>query len=240
MDIRISKTPDGAVKYPMHNHKGFEIMIYLDGEGFLATDGGNIPFTKGTIVVVPAGVSHGSISEYGFCNISVEGDFSNYFVFREIKVLYDNEAGEGSQLARLIYENRLDGGAYLDALCHSYLHFLVRNMTVESNMHTSVAHLMREISRRALDPDIDLPDLLAESGYSEDHIRLRFRQITGKTPIEYLTELRISHARFLIDVYKDTLTLSEIAYRCGYLDYVYFSKRFKQVTGLSPREYKNG
>ena len=240
MDIRISKTHDGLVRYPMHSHKGFEIMIYLEGEGFLSTYGDNIPFKKGTILIVPAGISHGSVSENGFCNISVEGDFGSYFLFDEIKCLYDNEVSEGAQLAQLIYENRLDGGAYLDALCQAYLHFLVRNMTVESNMHASIERLTREISRRALDPDVDLSALLTESGYSEDHIRLRFRQITGKTPIEYLTELRIAHARFLIDVYKDTLTLSEIAYRCGYLDYVYFSKRFKHVTGLSPREYKNG
>ena len=240
MDLRISMTPDGLVRYPMHSHKGFEIMTYLDGEGFLATDGDNIPFRTGTILIVPPGAPHGSVSEHGFCNISIEGDFEGFFVFDDIKILYDNEEGEGVRLARLIYQNRLDGGSYTEALCNAYLHFLVRNMTVESNTHASVTHLMREISNRALDPDIDLSALLTESGYSEDHIRLRFRQITGKTPTEYLTELRISHARFLIDVYKDMLTLSEIAYRCGYLDYVYFSKRFKQVTGLSPREYKNG
>ena len=240
MNLRISKTLDGLARYPMHSHKGFEIMICLDGEGFLATDGGDIPFKQGTILIVPAGVYHGSVSEHGFCNISIEGDFESFFVFDEVKILYDNEVGEGAQLARLIYENRLDSGAYLDSLCQAYLHFLVRNMTVESNMHATVEQLTREISHRALDPDIDLSALLSESGYSEDHIRMRFRQITGKTPTDYLTELRISHAHFLIDVYKDTLTLSEIAYRCGYLDYVYFSKRFKQVTGLSPREYKNG
>ena len=240
MNVRISKTPDGLTRYPMHSHKSFEIMTYLDGEGFLNTDSGNIPFKAGTVLIVPAGISHGSISEQGFCNVSVEGDFESFFVFDEVKVLYDNEAGECAQLVRLIYENRLDGGAYLESLCQAYLHFLVRNITVESNMHATVDRLTREISHRAFDPHIDLSALLAESGYSEDHIRLRFRQITGKTPTDYLTELRIAHARFLIDVYKDTLTLSEIAYRCGYLDYVYFSKRFKQVTGLSPREYKNG
>ena len=40
------------------------------------------------------------------------------------------------------------------------------------------------------------------------------------------------------DIYQDNLSLSEIAEKCGYLDYVYFSKKFKSVMGLSPREYR--
>jgi len=42
----------------------------------------------------------------------------------------------------------------------------------------------------------------------------------------------------LIDLYRSTLSLQEIAERCGYTDYVYFSKKFKEVTGVSPRDYK--
>ncbi|MBQ9760845.1 MAG: AraC family transcriptional regulator, partial [Clostridia bacterium] len=66
-----------------------------------------------------------------------------------------------------------------------------------------------------------------------------FKKITGKTPNEFLTEIRIKHACYLIDIYQDNLSLSEIAEKCGYLDYIYFSKRFKLVTGISPREYRN-
>ncbi|MBR5900472.1 MAG: AraC family transcriptional regulator, partial [Clostridia bacterium] len=47
------------------------------------------------------------------------------------------------------------------------------------------------------------------------------------------------HAKQLIDTYKDALLLYEVAILSGFSDYVYFSRRFKKFTGLSPQEYKN-
>ena len=81
---------------------------------------------------------------------------------------------------------------------------------------------------------------LQKSGYAEDYIRAQFKKFTGKTPTEFLTKIRIYHACYLIDAYKNTLSLAEIAEKCGYTDYVYFSRRFKHIMGISPREYMAG
>ena len=40
-----------------------------------------------------------------------------------------------------------------------------------------------------------------------------------------------------MDIYKKHIPLSDIAERCGYNDYVYFSRRFKHITGICPRKY---
>ena len=64
------------------------------------------------------------------------------------------------------------------------------------------------------------------------------KQMTNKTPIEFLTHMRIRHACYLMDVFKNALSLAEIAEKCGYTDYIYFSRRFKQQMGVSPRAYK--
>ena len=105
-------------------------------------------------------------------------------------------------------------------------------------MQRSVQTIISEISQHAFDSQIDLALILRESGYSEDYIRSCFKETTGKTPNEFLTEIRIKHACFLIGMYHDELSLSEISERCGYLDYIYFSKKFKAIMGMSPREYK--
>jgi AraC-like DNA-binding protein len=81
--------------------------------------------------------------------------------------------------------------------------------------------------------------LLQKSGYAEDYIRSHFKKVTGKTPNGFLTDIRIKHATFLIEIYANTLSLQSIAEQCGYLDYVYFSKTFKSILGVSPKEYKN-
>ena len=115
----------------------------------------------------------------------------------------------------------------------------MQRFELDSAMQRSVKKITAEISQNAFDPQIDLTLILSKSGYSEDYVRSYFKKIAGKTPNEFLTDIRIKHACFLIDIYKNTISLSEISERCGYLDYIYFSKKFKSVMGMSPREYRN-
>ena len=239
MSYTINRTQDGVIQYPMHTHKKYEIMLYLDGEGYMRTELGNIPFETGTIIIVPPNIKHGSISGNGFRNISIEGDFEAYFRFDTVKSFLDNEIQEGKMLAEMIYENRYGNDTYLASLCTAYVCFLMQRFELDSAMHRSVKKITDVISQNAFDSQIDLALILSQSGYSEDYVRSCFKKITGKTPSEFLTDIRIKHACFLIDIYKNKISLSEISERCGYLDYIYFSKRFKLVTGMSPREYRN-
>ena len=87
------------------------------------------------------------------------------------------------------------------------------------------------------DSELNIGQLLRSSGYAEDYIRAQFKKITGKTPGRFLTEIRIKHACYMMEAYGSVLTLNEIAEKCGYTDYVYFSKRFKEITGSTPRHY---
>ncbi len=238
MSLQINCTQDGLVRYPMHKHKNYEIMLYLEGKGHLSTEQGNFPFERGTVIIVPPFVSHGSVSENGFKNISIEGDFEAYLHLERVTSLEDTEAGEGSVLAKLIYDNRYGIPSYLNSLCNAYLCFLAGRIEVENTVHHAVQRIALEISENAFDPSLELSLILSKSGYSEDYIRACFKRITGSTPTEFLSAVRIKHACFMIDVYKNELTLTQIAEQCGYLDYVYFSKKFKQITGSSPREYK--
>ena len=239
MNCKINRTPNGVVQYPIHTHKNYEIMLYLDGKGYMRTELGNIPFEAGTVVIVPPNIKHGSTSGKGFRNISIEGDFEAYFRFDTVKSFEDNETQEGKMLAEMIYENRYGNDTYLASLCTAYVCFLLQRFELDSAMQRSVKKITDEISQNAFDPQIDLALILSQSRYSEDYIRSCFKKITGKTPGEFLTDIRIKHACFLIDIYKNKISLSEISERCGYLDYIYFSKRFKSVMGMSPREYRN-
>lgn len=63
-----------------------------------------------------------------------------------------------------------------------------------------------------------------------------FRTYTGKTPVEYLTEIRMSKAKELL--YSSSFTIGEIAQNIGYQDALYFSRIFKKAVGLSPQNYQ--
>ena len=64
-----------------------------------------------------------------------------------------------------------------------------------------------------------------------------FKSKTKKNFIEYLNEIRISYAcKHLIE---SDMSVSEIAYECGYKTVSNFNKLFKKNTGNTPKEYKN-
>ena len=238
MDLQISCTEDGIKTYPLHNHKKHEIIYYLKGEGYLRTRDKNLPFSPGTIIIVPPNIDHGSVSKKEFKNICVSGEFEHLLNFTLPVVLFDNEKREGKKLAELIYENRLLNNDYLLSLCISYIHFLCQSVKIDNSINASLKKIISEISANAFDSDFDLKPLLLKSGYSEDYIRHCFKKNIGKTPTEFLSETRIKHSCHLIEIYKDTLSMGQIAEQCGFLDYVYFSKCFKKITGISPAAYR--
>ncbi len=62
-----------------------------------------------------------------------------------------------------------------------------------------------------------------------------FKSLTGQKPLDYLTDLRIRRAKELL-LYSDD-RLYEIADQVGFKDQYYFNRRFRQATGVTPRQF---
>lgn len=64
----------------------------------------------------------------------------------------------------------------------------------------------------------------------------RFRLATNTAPLQYLQEIRISHAKELLK--KSNLSVSEVADKVGYQDASYFAGLFKKLNAVTPNEYR--
>ncbi|MBQ9997873.1 MAG: helix-turn-helix transcriptional regulator, partial [Clostridia bacterium] len=65
----------------------------------------------------------------------------------------------------------------------------------------------------------------------------RFKKHTGKTPVKYLTELRVKKAKeYLLNT---DLTIGEISEIVGFDNVYYFSNVFKNETAMSPLKFRN-
>lgn len=235
--FRIGAT-DYMYKNKEHSHKFYEVLIYTEGKGKICTSKGEYFFSPGTIVIIPPDTKHCTKSEDRYKNIYVNGDLEQFFSIEETTVFVDNERGEGMQLATMLYNNRFEKGEFLSYLCSAYMQFIMKNLKLEDGISQAVNKIIHQIMENYHDSNLSLNELLSESGYAQDYIRSHFKRITDKTPSEFLTQTRIEHASSLVETYANSLSLTEIAERCGYTDYVYFSKKFKQITGYSPRNYK--
>ncbi len=197
----------------------------------------DIHVSPGKFIILPPEFIHSSKATEDIERIYINGDFNHIFSFSSPLVISDNAEGTGTSLAKMIYNNRYANPEYVSALTNAFAHFLIQNIKAEKDINITIKNIVNYICDNFYDSKLNLNELLNKTGYAEDYMRAQFRAFTGKTPTEFLTEVRISHACFLIDVYKDSLSLTEISEKCGYTDYVYFSRRFKQITGTSPKQY---
>lgn len=84
--------------------------------------------------------------------------------------------------------------------------------------------------------DISLTGCAEEVGISPYYLSHIFKERTGKTFVDYLSEVRIGEAKKLAA--GSSLTIKEIAERVGYTNTTYFCKVFKRITGLTIGEYR--
>ncbi len=84
---------------------------------------------------------------------------------------------------------------------------------------------------------IMLKDLAKVAGMTENSFCRYFKQKTGKTPVQFINELRISHACFQLK--NNNLNLKEICYDSGFNNFVSFHKSFKTITGMTPGQFRS-
>ena len=78
--------------------------------------------------------------------------------------------------------------------------------------------------------------LAGAAGMSRSAFALRFKELLGETPLEYLTNWRMYKATGSLQ--EDDRKLFEIAKSVGYDSDAAFSKAFKRVLGVTPKEYR--
>ena len=105
------------------------------------------------------------------------------------------------------------------------------NMTRQDNI-INKAH---DYMNKNYSNDISLEDIANYSGMNSSALCRYYKKRTGKTMFEYLSELRISYAVKLLA--NRNITISQVAYDCGYNSLSHFNHQFKGITGRTPSEY---
>ncbi len=99
-----------------------------------------------------------------------------------------------------------------------------------------VVSQVQDYIRSHLSEKLTLADVAAVFNFSPNYLSQLFGKYGDSGFVEYITETRISAAKEMLE--QGDLKVYEIAEKLGYESSFYFSKVFKKVTGLSPREYQ--
>jgi transcriptional regulator GlxA family with amidase domain len=90
-------------------------------------------------------------------------------------------------------------------------------------------HYMEPLTRDALAEHVSL---------SPGYFSVAFKQVTGQSPIQYLSRIRMDRAKSLLKMSK--LPVSQVAIEVGITDPFYFSRIFTSYVGMPPRDFRNG
>lgn len=225
------------------------VIVCSEGSGWARLAGDLHPVAAGQVLVLPPGVAH----EY----LANEDDPWTIWWFHAV----------GDDVPDLLTRAGVDvtGPVLTPAEPHRLVGLvdeIIARMASDDSTHTILAasgaawHLMALLASRGrrggrrLDPvaqatellrdrvreHISVADLASTVGLSASHFSTLFRRATGYGVLEYQTRQRMARARELLDT--TDLPIAGVAEAVGYEDAFYFSRRFSQVHGMSPRAYR--
>ncbi len=85
--------------------------------------------------------------------------------------------------------------------------------------------------------DITVEDIAEVCGLNRSYFGKVFKNVLGKTPQEFLISYRMTKAAELLKMTK--LSVGDVAKAVGYEDQLHFSRAFKKVYGVPPRDWRN-
>jgi AraC-like DNA-binding protein len=101
----------------------------------------------------------------------------------------------------------------------------------DQKIDQSIAYMTRHLSE-----PLNVARLASVANISSSHFFVVFKRRTGQAPIDYFIHLRMGQARRLLE--ETSMSVKDIASTLGYEDPFYFSRLFKSVSSLSPKDYR--
>ena len=108
----------------------------------------------------------------------------------------------------------------------------------EQRTDPMLQRVMKFVEENIGNSDVGVGDMAEAAATSRSGLQRKLKQTMGITPQDLMKEARIKRACQLLR--ESEKNISEVAYACGFTDPKYFSRSFRQSTGKTPTEYREG
>ena len=180
-----------------------------------------------------------------FTGSDVKNILRSYNIPMDDPIFYSGASSTYSYLFKeMIHELQSCKTGYEDLLT-MYLRqiFLLVQRTRQEERPTVSTYIQEEMefARRYFNEHYNEPISIQEYAESRNmsvcYFQRNFKQIVKHTPMQYLLTIRVNNAASLLET--TDYSMAEIAAIVGYEDPLYFSRLFRKIKGVSPRDYRN-
>lgn len=261
-NIRLHDNTDFE-EYPTHWHTPIEIILPLENEYVVESDGEIYTVKEGEILMICPGVLHRLYASKGR-RLILQAEVDSVIHIKQLESIL-------SLLSPIVYltpENApaiyhhvhslflqiIDEYVQSHALCEASIYAKLLDMLVTIGKHHTdnissfgVSHLKQkeyvdtfmQICNYIIahcTEDLSLEDIASQSGFSKYHFSRLFKQFANVTFYKYLNQKRIALAeQLLID---PTISVTNVSMQCGFSSLSSFIRMFKIIKGCTPSEFR--
>lgn len=246
---------------PFHWHMECELILVLQGRFSLSLDGENLELYAGESAFLPEGIIHGGTPHdciYECIVFDMDRFLQDSTICRE---RYTSMLGPGARI-----QTRFSSGSNVGRIVNQLFEAMEKERpgyefittgllwqfigtVLQQRQYTKPAKEDRRSHRRAMQikralrrirrdyaAPLTLDQLAAEAELAPQYFCRVFRQVTGRTPVDYLNYYRIECAAELLCATEDSVT--DIALSCGFNDLSYFIRLFRHYKGSTAGQFR--
>lgn len=221
----------------------------LDGKGKFSADGQTYLLNQGQGFLITPGQSTYYIADpenpwtycwFGFDGYEAKAILKNCGLSREQPIYQDQSGGKLSESIQMMiaeFEQTPTGEyAVLSALYRAFSCMEQQKKTADHFYEKNYSEQASKFIQNNFGYDIKINDIAKHIGIDRTYLYKSFIQDYGISPQQYLIRFRLSVACSLLR--KTDMTITEIAYSCGFKDTPAFYKHFKHYYAMTPLDYR--
>ncbi|SFU52714.1 AraC-type DNA-binding protein [Pustulibacterium marinum] len=248
----------------LHQHEEIQISIILKGSGSLLVGDSINDFQPNDILVIGENVPHVFRSDHQensssvmytlfftkksfgseFFNLTDLSDVQHFFDESEYGMKFKANEFQYDLFMKLKTQNKIERLASMLLLLNSLLQSKkepLSSFVYEKKYTDDEGKRMNDVLHYAMEhfhESISL-DTISEIAFMSKNAFCRyFKKRTNKTFFQFLIEIRIEHACKLL-YRQQELSVSEISELCGFHNIANFNRKFKELKGITPTQYRN-